>query len=73
MAAAHTHATACYSLMQLLLVWCDATCCGAHRVAYVYVGAVGQVRDSRVEVDDVAWQFVLVQVRVDSLDECRLA
>jgi hypothetical protein len=44
-----------------------------YRVPDIDVGAVGQVRDGRVQVDDVTRALRGVQVRVDALDERGLA
>jgi hypothetical protein len=51
----------------------DAYVYTTHRVTDVYVCSVGQVCHCRVQVDDVPWQLVLVQVGVDALNQGGLA
>ena len=45
----------------------------AHRVPDVNVGAVRHVEHRGVQVDDVAWGLADVQLRVDALQQRRLA
>jgi hypothetical protein len=44
-----------------------------HRISYVDVCSIWQVSDSRIQVYDVAWQLMLMHVRIDSLNQRGLA
>lgn len=67
--AAHCFAVPLLQWLWLKRVYGHTT----HRVTDVYVCSIGQVCHCRVQVDDVAWQLVLVQVGVDALNQSCLA